>query len=111
MPFVGGSGITYYGNAGVPGGFVQYSNNKLQLDAQLNQKLDMITKGLSFKLKGSYNSLFGVTKTGARAMATYYPVLKSDGSIGYKMTGQTGQIAYSETTSIVTGKQIGRSHV
>jgi hypothetical protein len=65
------------------------------LDAQLNQKLDMITKGLSFKIKGSYNSLFGSTKEGSRAMASYYPVLKKDGSIGYKMSGQDGQIAYS----------------
>ena len=98
LPFVGGSGITYYGNAGVNGGFFQYSNNKLQLDAQLNQKLDMITKGLSFKIKGSYNSLFGSTKEGSRPMASYYPVLKNDGSIGYKIAGQTGQIAYSEKT-------------
>ena len=51
MPFTGGSGMGYYG-----GGFMRTSNNTLNADVQLKQKLDFITKGLSFHIKGSYNS-------------------------------------------------------
>ena len=47
LPFLGGSGMAYYGN-----GFMQTNVNKLQMDLVLDQKLDFITKGLSFKVKG-----------------------------------------------------------
>ena len=32
----------------------------------LDQKLDFITKGLSFKAKGSYNSAYTINKQGKR---------------------------------------------
>ena len=57
LPFTGGNGMAYYG-----AGFDRVSNNKLTADLMLDQKLDFITKGLSVKLKGSYNSGFVVTK-------------------------------------------------
>lgn len=38
------------------------TNNKLQFDLQLKQKLDMITKGLSFKMKASYNGAYAINK-------------------------------------------------
>ena len=59
MPFTGGSGMGYYG-----GGFMRTSNNTLNADVQLKQKLDFITKGLSFHIKGSYNSGFYILYTG-----------------------------------------------
>ncbi|MDR1723900.1 MAG: TonB-dependent receptor [Tannerella sp.] len=37
-------------------GYVKDSKNVLNLDLQYQLKLDMITKGLDFKIKGSYNS-------------------------------------------------------
>ena len=68
LPFVGGNGLTYFGNGGigdvsaVNGGHISTNINKLQMDLQLQQKLDFITKGLLFKVKGSYNSQFNVVK-------------------------------------------------
>ncbi len=97
LPFVGGSGITYFGNAVVPGGFMQTNINKTQLDLQLNQKLDMITKGLSFKIKGSYNSTYYTYKNAMAYKATYTPVLMNDGTIGYKKAGDEGPLSYSES--------------
>jgi len=94
IPFLGGSGMTYYAT----GGYKQNTNNKLQMDLALNQKLDFITKGLSFKLKGSYNSLFNVYKYGDHDVATYYPVLQSDGSLLYKKDGTTTALSYSNRT-------------
>ncbi len=49
----------YYGN-----GFMQTNINKIQMDLVLDQKLDFITKGLSFKAKGSYNSAYTINKQG-----------------------------------------------
>lgn len=96
LPFVGGTGMTYFGNANVTGGNFTYSNNKLQLDLSLNQKLDMITKGLSFKIKGSYNSYFATRKEGISNKATYYPVIQDDGTILYRKNGDNTPISYSE---------------
>ena len=53
LPFTGDNGMGYYGK-----GFMQTNINKIQMDLVLDQKLDFITKGLSFKAKGSYNSAY-----------------------------------------------------
>lgn len=91
LPFVGGNGMAYYG-----GGFMRASNNKLNADLALDQKLDFLTKGLSFKLKGSYNSSFVVNKNGSGgAVATYTPVLQEDGSLKYRKYGENTDIKYS----------------
>ena len=94
LPFTGGSGMAYYGN-----GFMQTSNNTLNVDAILVQKLDFITKGLSARIKGSYNSSFTNYKYGTASIATYSPVLQSDNTIAYKKSGQNSQIAYTENTA------------
>lgn len=41
----------------------------------LDQKLDFVTKGLSLKLKGSYNSSYGTTKVASSSKAKYTPVI------------------------------------
>ena len=97
MPFIGGSAMTYYSSGGT-GGYYHYNNNKLQMDLQLQQKLDMITKGLLFKIKGSYNSLFSVTKGGTVGRATYNPVIQDDGTIAYRKSGENTPVTYSEDT-------------
>ena len=69
LPFIGGTGMGYYGS-----GFMNTNNNKLSMDLQLNQKLDFLTKGLSWRIKGSYNSNFTVYKRGSATVASYTPV-------------------------------------
>ena len=81
LPFVGDTDpFSYYG-----GGSTQTSNNSLNADLILDQKLDFLTKGLTFKLKGSYNSSFTVYKyaSGGTEM-TYNPAYLSDGTVGLK---------------------------
>jgi TonB-linked SusC/RagA family outer membrane protein len=94
LPFVGGSGMTYYG-----GGFMGTSNNRLTSDIILDQKLDFITKGLSARIKGSYNGSFVNRKNGTAGIATYTPVLMDDGTIAYKKSGENSQVKYAETDS------------
>lgn len=104
LPFVGGSGLSYFGNGGVgdvaavSGGHISTNINKLQMDLQLLQKLDFVTKGLQFKIKGSYNSQFNVVKSGTVTKATYYPILDEAGAIVYRKQGENGMQTYTEST-------------
>ena len=93
LPFLGSTGMAYYGN-----GFMQTNVNKIQMDLVLDQKLDFITKGLSFKAKGSYNSSFTVTKQGNCGVASYNPLVQynDDGSIIYNEDG-TPYIVYRQS--------------
>ena len=114
LPFTGSHAMSYYINQ--PGA-IATNINKLQMDLALDQNLDMITKGLSFKMKGSYNSQFTVTKTGSASLATYTPVIQSDGSMKYRKSGNDSPISYSESagkarnwyfeTSLNYGREFG----
>ncbi len=95
LPFTGTNGLEYY----TIGGFISTNINKLQMDLGLNQDLKFITKGLSFKMKGSYNSIFTSTQTGTAGVATYYPVIQDDGSMKYRKSGENSPVSYSELLS------------
>lgn len=87
LPFVGMDGLSaFYGK-----GYSNVNTNTLNIDVVLNQKLDVITKGLSFKLKGSYNSSYSTTKQRSGGVATYNPVLV-DGVMQYRKNGQDSQL-------------------
>ena len=93
LPFVGSSPMTYY--AYQPGGYHDNSN-KLSMDLILDQKLDFVTKGLSAKLKGSYNSWFSSRRTTTASVANYTPVLQADGeTIIYRKNAESTPPTYS----------------
>ncbi len=85
---------SYYGK-----GFRRLTTNTLNLDLILDQKLDFITKGLSMKIKGSYNSSYGTTKVASSSKATYTPVIDSNGAISFRKSGSDTQTSYSEGSS------------
>ena len=86
LPFLGSTGMAYYGN-----GFMQTNINKIQTDLVLDQKLEFWnwSKGLSFKMKGSYNSAFTVNKQGNCGVATFNPIVQYDAA-GNVMTNADG---------------------
>ncbi|MBQ3858216.1 SusC/RagA family TonB-linked outer membrane protein [Segatella bryantii] len=97
LPFVGSTAMTYYGS-----GFMNTNKNKLSMDLQLTQKLDFITKGLSWRVKGSYNSQFDVYKQGSASVATYTPVYQGLDAEGnstylYRKNGDTTEPSYAES--------------
>jgi TonB-linked SusC/RagA family outer membrane protein len=117
MPFVGASGLgAYYGL-----GFMAKNSNTLNVDLILNQKLDFVTKGLTFNIKGSYNSSYYLTKNRGASVANYNPVIQSDGSIEYRKNGNDSQLGYSESfgkdrnwymeTSIGYNRTFGGHHI
>lgn len=68
LPFTGSNGFgNYYGN-----GYQNNTANMMNLQMSIQQDLKMITKGLSFTLKGAYNSNFSIAKSGEQAVPIYY---------------------------------------
>lgn len=100
VPFAGSNPIPdYYGQ-----GYLATTNNRLTADIVLNQKLDFLTKGLSFKLKGSYNSSFYEQKTAEAGIATYSAVLQEDGSFLYQKNGENKPLSIGSSTSLNAGR-------
>ncbi len=92
LPFTGTDGLSsYYGK-----GARQRTNNVLNVDLALNQKLDFVTKGLSFKIKGAYNSTYSNTKRSTASVANYTPYVNADGSIYFRKNGSDSQLSYSD---------------
>ena len=93
--------FTYYGS-----GATQTNNNSLNADLILNQNLDFLTKGLSFRLKGSYNSSFTVYKymSGGTEM-TYNPVLVDEGNVGLRPVDNS---KYTDVSSIFSLSSLER---
>jgi len=59
-------------------GFQNNTTNVLNMDLTLDQKLDFITKGLTFKIKGSYNSTYNQNKNRSTSIQNYTPWLLKD---------------------------------
>lgn len=95
LPFTGTNGLEYYSI----GGFISTTINKLQMDLALEQELDFITKGLLFKVKGSYNTQYSSVMTGTADRATYQPVIQPDGSLLYRKSGENTPISYDDNMS------------
>ena len=95
LPFTGSNPMgAWYGK-----GYYKNGLNRMAVNLALTQKLDFITKGLTFSIKGAYNSNFGVAKQGSASIATYSPVVKY---------GEDGDILYDENGYPVLGyKQNG----
>lgn len=82
----------YYGR-----GYETVVKNVLNTDVSIDQNLSMITKGLSIKLKGAYNSTFTHNKNRTNKVPTYTPVLQSDGTIGLTKDGPDTELGYNES--------------
>lgn len=95
LPFVGSYGLGYI-KSGTVSGSTNNNLNKLQSDLMLKQKLDFVTKGLSFRIKGSYNSQFTSTKNIRLVRSSYTPVIQDDGTIRYRLGDVETKPSYDE---------------
>ncbi len=93
LPFVGSAPMTYIT---YQTGAYHNTDNTITSDIILKQKLDIITKNLSFRAKGSYNSGFGQQKELTSSAATVTPVLQPDGSLKYLTNSFEEAPTYSE---------------
>lgn len=85
----------YYGK-----GYNNLTQNMLNFDFQLDQKLDMVTKGLRAHVKGAYNSGVTVTKRREGRANRYEAILNADGQQVLKKIGDYEKLGYSETPGL-----------
>lgn len=82
----------YYGK-----GYNTSDGNMLNFDFILEQKLDVITKGLKAHFKGSYNSGVVHNKLRAGSYPNYEAVLNDDGTIHLKKNGEKTALGFNES--------------
>ena len=88
-------------------GYQNLTNNDLNFDVDLKQDLGIITKGLVFRTKISYNSFYTHNKTRNSTVANYEPHYLADvdpsavgdSTIVYRKNGADGTLSYSEGVS------------
>lgn len=83
--------------------------NQMNLDLQVTQKLDVITKGLGWRFKISNNSNSGQSKTRSSSKETYdpwflcdavpIPANLGDSTVVLRRSGSNGLLGYSESSS------------
>jgi TonB-linked SusC/RagA family outer membrane protein len=106
-PLSGNDGLSsYYGK-----GFDNTTRNDLNIDVELKQKLDFVTKGLSLRIKGAYNSIYNHAKQRSTSIESYTPWLKKDitwlknvplsemNDVVYVKNGDEGVLGYGESFS------------
>ncbi len=88
-------------------GFTNLLENNLNFDIDLDQKLDVVTEGLKFRTKLSYNSRYNHGKVRNASRSYYQPYYlgdidptadPNDKTIVYRMFGSDGALGYNETT-------------
>ena len=92
------------------GYFTNYENT-LDMDAEIKQDLAIITKGLSFSMKGSYNTNYSINKQRLKSIESYTPWEQGmidglssedpnyDRTIVYSVSGKNTSYGYSESTN------------
>lgn len=91
LPFIGSAPMTYVTYQ--PGAYHNTANT-VTTDLIVDQKLDVITKNLSLRVKGSYNSGFNQQKELTSAAATATPIMLPDGSVDLITTSFKDKPAY-----------------
>ena len=107
VPINGNDGLSsYYGK-----GFINTTRNDLNIDIELKQKLDFVTKGLSIKVKGAYNSIYNHSKNRSSSIENFKPWYKKDitwitgypdsekNDIVFVKNGDEGVLSYGESFS------------
>lgn len=85
---------TFYGQ-----GYRTTTSNVLNLDLVYKLKLDFLTKGLDFRIKGSYNSTYYTRKDRTcGAPAKYMPYIGTDGTIKFQRNGDYWNLGYSDSS-------------
>jgi TonB-linked SusC/RagA family outer membrane protein len=100
------SGIAAEGLATLFGrGYINDNKNVLNLDVNINQQLDFITKGLEFRTKVAYNSDYNHNKVRSSSSAYYEAWYKADSdasapgdsTVVLRKFGTDGILGYSES--------------
>ena len=85
---------TFYGQ-----GYKLSSTNVLNIDLIYKLKLDFLTKGLDFRVKGSYNSTYYHVKNRTNGKpAQFTPIINTDGTVSLQRSGDYWNLGYDESS-------------
>lgn len=98
----------YYGS-----GYETITRNTMNMDLTIKQNLDIITKGLTFEMRGAYNTTYGFDKSRTSSVELYTPFYYSslydpglpfedpsfDKTMVYQVSGRNSDFNYKENTS------------
>jgi len=85
---------TFYGQ-----GYTEEMKNVLNADIIYKLKLDFLTSGLDFRLKGSYNSTYTQDKKRTRGQpAKFTPILRNDGTIDLQRKGDYWNLGFDDSS-------------
>lgn len=85
---------TFYGQ-----GYKETATNVFNVDLIYKLNMDFLTKGLDFRVKGSYNSTYNHVKNRTNgAPAQYTPYLDDNGNIVYQRKGDYWNLGYNENS-------------
>ena len=85
---------TFYGQ-----GYKTTATNVLNMDLIYKLKLDFLTQGLDFRVKGSYNSTYNHVKDRSSGMpAQFMPYLNDNGDIVFQRRGDYWNLGYDESS-------------
>jgi TonB-linked SusC/RagA family outer membrane protein len=107
--YISGSGDNYNGLSAINYGqsVTQTYRDLINIDIDLTQKMDFITKGLSWRFKISNNNSSVHAKVRSNSIPTYDPYYKcdvdatalGDSTVVFRENGENGLLGYSESTS------------
>lgn len=81
-------------------GYTEYYDNHMDITLNLNQNLDFITRGLTFKIKGAFDMDYSQSVSRSKTEQYFVPELKEiDGveTIVYRPVGEVGQLNQPST--------------
>lgn len=78
-------------------GFNDRMKNEINLDLLLTQKLDVITRGLSFTVKGSYNTSYTHRKNRNKSEPYYTAHLDTNDNLYFRKEGEGSGFSFSES--------------
>ncbi len=92
-------------------GFVDYTNNSLNINLGITQKLDFITKGLTARAKIAYDNQYSRSRDFAHNQVTYTPIRLAAvapdtiGQIVFRPNGEKADIIGDPTTNFSRSRQ------
>ena len=87
-------------------GYVDVQSNSLSINLGIEQKLDFLLRGLSFRAQVAYDNSYWRQRTFRRNAVAYYPVKTTDGETVFRPSGDVTDIVADPAMAYGRGRQV-----